>query len=32
LVPYDGAESLLSGARWAVSVMLLALPLFFFLL
>ncbi|RCV14148.1 hypothetical protein SETIT_2G402500v2 [Setaria italica] len=32
LVPFDGAESLLSGARWAVCVLLLALPLFFFFL
>ena len=31
LVPFDGAESLLSRARWALCALLLALPLFFFL-
>ncbi|CAN6206200.1 unnamed protein product [Urochloa humidicola] len=31
LVPFDGAESLLSSARWALCALLLALPLFFFL-
>lgn len=30
LVPFDGAESLLSGARWALCSLMLALPLFFF--
>ncbi|OEL31330.1 hypothetical protein BAE44_0007651 [Dichanthelium oligosanthes] len=32
LVPFDGAESLQSGARWALGALLLALPLFFFLI
>nr|CAB3458709.1 unnamed protein product [Digitaria exilis] len=31
LVPFDGAESLMSGARWALCSLLLVLPLFFFL-
>jgi len=29
LIPLDGAESLVSSARWAIYALLLALPLFF---
>ncbi|WVZ66802.1 hypothetical protein U9M48_015972 [Paspalum notatum var. saurae] len=31
LIPLDGAESLQSGARWAICALMLALPLFFLL-